>query len=132
MIVIEFDLVGGALGDFANHVAHSLIRLLGIDHDSFHVFGEEITHRPFDQVRFLEDARWGRLVFDSVLDVFPFLQQQRQIAHEITRLLPGANGPNDDFHPFRNGEAAQNGFQPLPFFLVLDLMGNAALVRVGQ
>ena len=75
MIVIEFDLVGGALGDFANHVAHSLIRLLGIDHDSFHVFGEEITHRPFDQVRFLEDARWGRLVFNSVLDVLPFLQQ---------------------------------------------------------
>ena len=103
-----------------------------IHHDPLDILGQEIAHRAFDQIRFLEHTGGGRLFLDPLLDPVPFLQEQRQIAHEITGLLPFADGADDHAHAFGNRQTAQDLLEALPFLLVLDLARNAALVRVGQ
>ena len=115
-----------------DHVAHPVVGFAAVDHDAFDVFGEEVAHGALDQVGFLEDARRRRLLLDSFLNCLPFLEQQREVAHEITRLLAFADGADDDAHAFRNRQLAQNFFQALAFFLILDLARDAALVRIGQ
>ena len=62
----------------------------------------------------------------------PFLEQQGEVAHEVTLLLAFAGGAHDDAHAVGDGEFAQDLLQALAFLLVLDLARDAALVGVGQ
>ena len=84
------------------------------------------------KIGFLENAGGRRLALDPILDLVPFLQQQREVAHKIARLLAFADGAHDDAHAFGDGEFAQDFFQPLAFLLVFDLARNAALVGIRQ
>ncbi len=88
-------------------------------------------------VRSMRSGSWKtqrgrRLGFDALLNPLPFFEQQREVAHEIARLLAFARGAHDDAHAVGDGQLAEDFFQPLAFLLVFDFARNAALVGVGQ
>ena len=97
-VAVELDLVGGTLGDLGNHLPHPVVGFRTIHHDAFNIFGQEVAHGALDQIRFLEDATSQGPGLDAFLDLVPFFKEQRQVAHEVTLLLPLAHGAHDNPH----------------------------------
>ena len=88
-------------------------------------------------VRSIKSGSWNTQVAVGwvlilLLHAVPFLEQQREVAHEITLLLAFAGGAHDDAHAVGDGEFAQDFFQALAFLLVFNLARDAALVGVRQ
>ena len=131
-IGVELHLVGRALGNFGDHVAHPVMRLLIVHDNAFDVFGQKVAHGALNQIRLLENARRRRLVLHALLHAAPLFEQQREVADEITFLLVFAGGAHDDAHAIGNRQFAQDFFQPLAFLLVFNFARNAALIRIRQ
>src|SRR6266536_908871 len=131
-IGVEFDLGNGALGNAPDHLTDTIVMPRTVDHDAFNILGKEVAHGAFNEIRFLEDTGGRGLSGDLVLDLFPFVDQQGQVTHEVTLLLAFADGADDDSHAFGNVEFAQDFLQPLAFLMIIDLSRYAALVRIRQ
>src|SRR5581483_10376500 len=131
-IGVKLYLARGRLRNSRDHVAHAVVGSLVVHDDAFDVLGEKVAHRALDEIGFLEDAGGRGLGLDAVLNLLPFLEQQREVAHEVADLLAFADGAHDHAHAVGNGEAAENLFETLTFLRILDLARDAALVGVGQ
>src|SRR2546430_10167541 len=107
-IHVELDLGNRTLGDAPDHFADAIVLPRAVDDNALDIFGEEIAHRAFNQVRLLENAAGERLFVDFFLNLFPFVDQQREVADEVTFLLAFAHGANDDAHAFGNVEFPQD------------------------
>ena len=125
--VVEPDFAAGAAADLSDHGADPFVGVLTVHHDPIHFLGEEIAHGALDQVGFLENAIRRRLRLDFFLDLLPRLQQQFEVADEVTLLLVLARGADDDAHALGDAEPLQDFFQSLAFPVILDLARDAAL-----
>ena len=128
--VVKLDAVARAPRNLADHLVHPLDRRLIVADHFVDFVGEEIAHRALDQIRLFEDAAGRGLVLDRLLDLRPLLDEEAQIAHEITGALAFADGADDDAHAFRDLQAAQDLAQPFAFLRVLDLARDAAAIAV--
>lgn len=84
---VELDFVRGALGDFGNHFAHPVVGFGVVHHNALDVLGKKVAHGALNQIRFLKHARRHRLFLDAFLNLVPFLDEKREVAHEVTELL---------------------------------------------
>src|SRR5262249_30013716 len=119
-IAVEFDLIGGAFGDFGDHFAHAVASFLAFHHNALDVFGEEVAHRALDKLRFLKHARSHLLGLDAVLDLTPFLKKQGEVPHEVTLLLPFPDRSHNDPHTIRDIEFTEDLLEALTLHRILD------------
>src|ERR1017187_5129102 len=125
--VVKPDLAAGTAADLPNHRADAFVGLFVVHHDTIHFLRQEIAHGALDEIGLLENAIGGGLRLDLFLDLLPRLQEQFEIADEVTLLLVLAHGADDDAHALGNAEALQDFFQALAFAVVLDFTGDTAL-----
>src|SRR5437867_1592126 len=131
-IGVEFDLGHGAFGDAADHVADAIVMSWAVDDDAFDILGKKIPHGAFDEVGLLEDAGGQVLAADFLLNLFPFVDQEGEVAHEVTLLLAFADGADNDAHAFGNIEFTQDFLEAMAFLVIVDFPRDAALIGVGQ
>ncbi len=96
------------------------------------LIGQKIAHRPFHQVGLFENARGRRLFADLLFDPRPLLEEEAEVANEITGTLSFPNGADDDPESLGNVELAQNLAQTRALFRILDLARNAAAIAEGH
>ena len=75
---------------------------------------------PFDLIpRIISGEEWKKIergleqritALNLFLNLVPFLEQEREVANEVTLLLSLADGAHDDTHAFGNGEFTKNPF----------------------
>ncbi len=94
------------------------------------MFGEEIAHGALDEVGFLKHATGGGLRAHAFLDLAPLLQQQVEVAHEVTGPLTLTHGAQNDAGSLRQIEPGEDVAQALAFLGRLDLARDAALIVV--
>ena len=131
-IHVELDLGNRTLGDASDHFADAIVLPRAVDDNALNIFGEEIAHRALNQVRLLKDAGGQRLFVDFFLNLLPFVDQQGEVADEVTFLLAFAHGANDDAHAFGNVEFPQDFFQAQAFLMIVDFARDAALIGIRQ
>ena len=103
---VELDLVGGALGDLGDHRRACGRTACGLST----TMRSTSSVRKSRTVRSMRSGSWKTQVadgccLDAFLDAVPFLEQQREVADEVARLLAFADGAHDDAHAFGNGES---------------------------
>src|SRR5262245_17341253 len=128
VLAIQLYLRNRTLRNSTDHLSDPVELLRIINHDSLNILRQEVPHGPLHKIRFLENAGGRWLLIDPLLNQSPLVQQQREVTHEIARLLPLPHRPNDHSHPVRNAQFANNLLQSLAFLLALDLPRNSALV----
>src|ERR1017187_6266823 len=131
-LAVKHDLLGGARGNLRDHLAHPFARLGRVHDDALDILGEKIAHGAFDQIGFLKNTGGHRLLLDFLGNFVPFFEQQREIAHEITKLLAFAGGAHDHTHAVGNVQFAQDVLEALALLGIFNLAGNAGLVGVRQ
>ena len=124
--------LGGAAGNLADEFAHALHGVLVVADHFVDFIGEKVAHRALDEVGLLEDARRRRLLFHRLLDRAPLLDEQAEVADEIARPLPFADGADDHAHALGHVEFLEDFAQPLALLWALDLARDAALIAVGH
>ena len=131
-IGVMFDLGDRAPGNFARSSREPFVSGQRVDHDAFDVFGQKVADGAADQVRFFKDAGRQRLFADALLNFLPLFEEQSQVSDEVSRLLAFARRSHDDSHAFGDRQAAEDLFQALAFFLVLDFARDSGLIRVRK
>ena len=129
---VVLDAAGGAPGNLADEVDHPLHGVLVVADDLVDFVGEEIADGALDEVGLLEDAGGRGLALHRVLDRAPLLDEKAEVADEVARALPFADGADDDAHAFRDVEFLEDLAQAVALLRALDLARDAALVAVGH
>ena len=118
--IVKVNLIPGAPRNLADHFAHP-VRCRAIVAKHFvDFFGQEIAHRPLDQIRFFKNATRRRRFPDLLLDFGPLIEKEPQITDEISCALALAHSSNNHADAFRNIELAQNFPETIAFFRLFD------------
>ena len=124
--VVEFQTVPSSPRNFFDQLVHPFQCFAIVTKHLVNFLGQKIAHRSLDQVRFFKNATGRRFVANQPFDFGPLIEQETQIAHEISRPLAFADGANNYADAFRNVEVAQNFPEAVAFLRVLDFARNSA------
>ena len=119
--LVVLDPVPCPTRNLSDQLVHPVDRRWIVANNLINVFGEKIAHRPFDQIRLLENATRRRLRLDQFFNLPPLFQQHAEITDEISGALSFPHRSDDDADSFRDFELLENLAQPLALFCIFDL-----------
>ena len=126
LTLVVIDAALGTTGDVRCHALHALDGGSVIAGDFVDVLGEEITHGTLDEIGLLEAADGGVLAITLGDDLIPLVEEDVQIAHDMTSTFARSFGAQDDAHTFRQADFFDDLAEPGAFLGVFDLARDAA------
>src|SRR4029453_17905553 len=112
----------------AENPDHSVGRCAVIAQDFVDFFREKIAHGSLNQIWLLKYAARRRLLANGLLDLGPLIEEEPEVAHEISGTLSFAHRADDDADPFGNVQFAQDLAKPLALLRILDFSRDATVI----
>ena len=129
VIAIGLDVLGMARHEHAHEILGLPVGFVARHENLVYVLGVEIADRPLHQAAFLVDEGRRDGFQRELAHVLPEPEQVLEVALDLRLGARGARGAQDDAHPLRYVQFADDALEPLAVGGVDDLAGNAAAAR---
>src|SRR4030095_6671672 len=126
--VIKMNSIPCAPRDLADDLDHPVGRCVICAKDFVYFFREKIAHGSLNQIGLLKYAARRGLLANDLLDLGPLIEEEPQVANEISGTLSFPYGGNDNPDPFGNVQFAQDLAKPLALLWILDFSRDSAVI----